>query len=348
MHLTFRWYGDTDPVTLDDIKQIPGVTGIVSAIYDTPVGEPWSLKSILDLKEKVEKSSLKLEVIESVPVHEDIKLGLPTRDKYIENYCTTIRRLAEADIRTVIYNFMPVFDWMRTDLTHPLPDGSNSLSYDEADLLKIDPKNADLSLPGWDIGYTREELLEIMELYSKMTEEQLWDNLKYFLEKVMPVCDEVGVKMGIHPDDPPWSIFGLPRIITGYDALKRVLSLYDSKNNGLALCSGSLGASPDNNIPRFIREFGDRIHFGHVRNVKITGPKCFAEVAHPTECGSLDMYEIMKAYYDIGYKGPIRPDHGRMIWGETGKPGYGLFDRALGAMYIQGLWEAICRGNDKK
>jgi mannonate dehydratase len=149
--------------------------------------------------------------------------------------------------------------------------------------------------------------------------------------------------MAIHPDDPPWSIFGLPRVVTGKENLRRLLKLVDSPANGLDLCSGSLGVDPENNIPEIIREFGDRIHFAHVRNVKITGEESFEEAAHLSEKGSLDIYEIMKAYHDVGFEGPLRPDHGRMIWGETGKPGYGLYDRALGATYINGLWEAISK-----
>ncbi len=346
--MTMRWYGDSDPVTLEKIRQIPGVTGVVSAIYDVPVGEAWSEESIFALKDKVEAAGLTLKVIESVPVHEDIKLGLPTRDQYIENFCTTLRRLKKAGIEVVCYNFMPVFDWTRTELAHDLPDGSNALIYLQQEADKINPLDGDLSLPGWDIGYTKEELVELIKKYSVMTEEQLWENLQYFLIKVIGVCDEIGMKMAIHPDDPPWPVFGLPRIIRNRAALEKLVGLVHSRNNGITLCAGALGVAPQNDIPAMIREFGDRIHFGHVRNVKITGEKCFEESAHLSESGSLDMYEIMRAYFDIGFEGYIRPDHGRMIWGETGKPGYGLFDRALGAAYINGLWEAVCKENRDK
>ena len=341
MQMTFRWYGKDDPVTLEKIRQIPGVTGIVSAIYDVPVGEAWSLEKILELKKEIEDKGLTLSVIESVPVHEDIKMGCGDRDRYIENYCTTLRNLAKAGIDCVCYNFMPVFDWTRSDLAYELPDGSNALIYDNETVLKMNPLSGDLSLPGWDSSYTKDGMRSLLEAYSKITEEDLWNNLKYFLDRVIKVAEEVKVKMAIHPDDPPWSIFGLPRIITNKKNIERFLKLYDSKYNGLTLCSGSLGADPNNDIPDMVRSFCDRIHFAHIRNIKITGERCFEESAHKTEAGSLDIFGIVKAYRDCGFDGYIRPDHGRMIWGETGRPGYGLYDRALGAVYINGIWEAL-------
>ncbi|MDP4133716.1 MAG: mannonate dehydratase [Bacillota bacterium] len=344
MEMTFRWYGEDDPVTLDKIKQIPGMQGIVSAIYDIPVGEAWPLKRVLKLNETVEKKGLKLSVIESVPVHEDIKMGLPTRDKYIENYCTTLRNLSKAGIDCVCYNFMPVFDWTRSDLAHKLPDGSNALIYENDIINNMNPLTGDLSLPGWDSSYTKDQMKSLLETYSHITEEDLWNNLKYFLDRVIKVAEEVKVKMAIHPDDPPWSIFNLPRIITNKANIERFLKLYDSEYNGLTLCSGSLGALKDNDIIDMIYSFSSRIHFAHIRNIKITGERDFEEAAHMTECGSLNIYGIVKAYHDTGFKGYIRPDHGRMIWGETGRPGYGLYDRALGAVYICGLWEAIEKG----
>ena len=284
---------------------------------------------------------MELSVIESVPVHEDIKLGGGNRDKYIDNYCKTIRNLAKAGIDCVCYNFMPVFDWTRSDLAHLLPDGSNALSYDRDTVLNINPLTGDLSLPGWDSSYTKDGMKALLEQYKNVSEEDLWNNLKYFLDRVIKVCEEVKVKMAIHPDDPPWSIFGLPRIITNKKNIERFLKLYDSKYNGLTLCSGSLGVSPENDIADMVYAFGDRIHFAHMRNIKITGDKCFEESGHMSEYGSLDMYKIMKAYHDVGFDGYMRPDHGRMIWGESGRPGYGLYDRALGAVYLSGLWEAI-------
>lgn len=343
MEMTFRWYGSDDPVTLDKIRQIPGVTGIVSAVYDVPVGEAWSIEKITELKNKVEDAGLKLSVIESVPVHEDIKLGKPSRDRLIENYCRTLENLAKCGVYTVCYNFMPVFDWTRSQLDYKLPDGSNALVYVKEQVEKMDPLKGELSLPGWDSSYTKDGLRALMEEYSKITEEDLWNNLKYFLERVIKTAERVKVKMAIHPDDPPWSIFGLPRIITGKENLDRFCRLVDSPYNGITLCSGSLGVTRENDIPDMIRHFGKmgRIHFAHCRNVLITEDGSFEESAHLSSAGSLDMCEIMKAYKEIGFDGPMRPDHGRMIWGEQGRPGYGLFDRALGAVYLNGLWEGL-------
>ncbi len=343
MKMTFRWYGEDDPVTPEKIRQIPGMTGIVSAVYDIPVGEVWEYDRIMKLKNTVEAAGLELSVIESVPVHEDIKMGCGNRDRYIENYCTTLRNLSKAGIGCVCYNFMPVFDWTRSDLDYKLADGSSALRYDNETVLKMDPVKGELSLPGWDSSYTKDEMKSLLEAYSHISEEDLWNNLKYFLDRVIKTAEEVKVKMAIHPDDPPWGIFGLPRIITCRKNIERFLKLYDSPYNGLTLCSGSLGASPDNDIADMVHAFADRIHFAHIRNIKITGDRCFEEAGHKTECGSLDIFGIIKAYHDEGFDGYIRPDHGRMIWGEKGRPGYGLYDRALGAVYINGIWEALER-----
>ena len=341
--MTFRWYGDDDPVTLDKIRQIPGVTGIVSAIYDIPVGEVWPFEEIIKLKETIEAKGLTLSVIESVPVHEDIKTGDGDRDRYIDNYCKTLKNLSTAGIDCVCYNFMPVFDWTRSDLNYQLSDGSFALAYKDETVQKMNPLTGDLSLPGWDASYTKENMKALLEKYKNISEDDLWNNLKYFLDRVIKVAEEVHIKMAIHPDDPPWNIFGLPRIITNKKNIARFLKLYDSPYNGLTLCSGSLGVDPNNDIADIVQSFADRIHFAHIRNIKITGDRCFEEAGHRSECGSLDIFKIIKAYHDSGFDGYIRPDHGRMIWGETGRPGYGLYDRALGAVYIGGIWEALDR-----
>jgi mannonate dehydratase len=342
VNLSFRWYGTNDPVSLDKIRQIPVVKGIVSAIYDLPPGEPWPFDKVQALKKEVEEKGFSLVAIESIPVAEEIKLGSPSRDRYINAFCESVRSVGKSAVPVVCYNFMPVFDWMRTNLSLKLEDGSYALSYDHDELAKVDLSSGAQGLPGWGAAYSASELRYLLDAYRGISEEDLWANLKYFLERVVPVAEEVGVKMAIHPDDPPWSIFGLPRIIRDEAALERLVKLVDSPSNGIALCSGSLGVDPKNDIPAMVRRFGalGRIHFAHVRNVKITGEKRFCETAHPSCAGSLDIYEIVKAYHDVGFSGPLRPDHGRMIWGEEGKPGYGLYDRALGAMYIAGLWEA--------
>lgn len=345
MKLSFRWYGTDDPVTLEKIRQIPNMHSIVTAVYDVPPGELWSRESIAALKKTVEDAGLHFEVIESVPVHEDIKLGKPTRERYIENYKENIRRLGEAGIRCICYNFMPVFDWTRTQLDRPLPDGSNALVYYQDQISKMDPLTGELSLPGWDASYTKESLRQVFDEYAKITEEDLWENLRYFLSEIIPVAEESDVKMAIHPDDPPWPIFGLPRIITGEKNLDRFLKLVDSPYNGLTLCTGSLGSAKENDIVHLVDKYSEmgRIHFLHFRNVLLLPDGSFEESAHYSACGSLDMVGILKALHKNGFTGYIRPDHGRMIWGETGKPGYGLFDRALGATYINGIWETLER-----
>lgn len=350
MKLSFRWYGEEDKVTLENIRQIPGMHSIVTAVYDVPVGEVWSRESIAKLKKQTEEAGLHFEVIESVPVHEDIKLGMPSRDRYIANYCENIERLAEAGIQCICYNFMPVFDWTRTQLDHMLPDGSTSLVYYQEQVDMVNPlaKDSDLTLPGWDASYSREELKNVVAQYNSMTEENLWDNLRYFLKAVIPTAAACGVNMAIHEDDPCWSIFGLPRIITCEENLDRFLKLVDDPHNGITLCTGSLGCSAQNDVVKMAGKYAamGRIHFVHARNVAVLEDnRGFEERAHLSACGSLDMFAILKALHDNGFDGYIRPDHGRMIWGETGRAGYGLYDRALGATYLNGLWEALEKTN---
>lgn len=343
MKMSFRWYGHDDPVKIEYIRQIPNMKAIVTAVYDVPVGEVWSEKSILDLKKTTEDAGLLFEVIESVPVHEDIKLGKPTRGKYIDNYKENIRRLGKAGIKCICYNFMPVFDWTRTQLDKELFDGSKALVYYKEQLEKMNPLTGELSLPGWDTSYKKEDLKALFNEYSKITEEDLWENLRYFLSEIIPVAEEAGVKMAIHPDDPPYPIFGLPRIITNEKNIDRFLKLYDSEYNGLTFCTGSLGCCSSNDIPHMVEKYvkQGRIHFMHIRNVKNFPDGSFEETAHFSEYGSLDIVKIVKILKENNFDGYIRPDHGRMIWGETGKAGYGLYDRALGAAYINGLWQGL-------
>ncbi|MBQ4145556.1 MAG: mannonate dehydratase [Clostridia bacterium] len=341
MKMTFRWYGKDDPVTLDKIRQIPGMSGVVTAVYSVPVGEVWPQSEIDAMKEMVQAKGLSMEVIESVPVHEDIKLRRGDYKRYIENYKENIRRLAKAGVKCICYNFMPVFDWTRSRLDQPLPDGSNALVYYKDDVGKMDPTK--LTLPGWDASYSPEEIAGLIEAYQEQGEEGLWESLSEFINAIMPVAAECDVNMAIHPDDPPWSIFGIPRIITNEENIDRFLGLYDDPHHGLTLCSGSLGCTTDNDYTHMVRKYGamGRIHFAHVRNIKILDDGSFEESAHYSPCGSLDVVEILKAYHDVNFKGYLRPDHGRMIWGETGKPGYGLYDRALGAVYMTGIWETL-------
>ena len=349
MQMTFRWFGkEKDTVSLEQIKQIPNVVGVVPALHDLPAGEAWTMDRVQAMYDEITASGLTMECIESVNVHEDIKIGLPSRDKYIENYKTSIRNLSKVGVKVICYNFMPVFDWTRTDLYMPLADGSTCLCYDgkqvegkspEDMFREIDDNSNGYAMPGWETERMG-EIKELFEKYKGVTAEDLWNNLKYFLEAIMPTCEECDVKMAIHPDDPPWSIFGLPRIITDKAAVERLLAMVPSKYNGLTLCTGSLGASPDNDMVEIIKAAGDRIYFAHLRNVRINN-QWFNETAHESNAGSLDMYEIVKALQEVGFDGYVRPDHGRMIWGEVARPGYGLYDRALGACYLNGLWEAV-------
>lgn len=263
MEMTLRWYGSKfDTVTLKQIRQIPGVTGVITTLYDTEPGEVWSRGRIRAMKDEVEAAGLHVAGIESVNIHDAIKTGAPEREQYIANYIETLENLGKEDIHMVCYNFMPV-------------------------------------------------------------------------------CDKYDINMAIHPDDPAWSVFGLPRIIINKENILRMMKMVDNPHNGVTFCSGSYGTNLANDLPDMIRSLKGRIHFAHVRNLKFITPTNFEEAAHLSSDGTFDMYEIMKALYDIGFDGPIRPDHGRMIWDEVAMPGYGLYDRALGATYLNGLWEAI-------
>lgn len=342
MKLSFRWYGEEDPVSLQYISQIPGMRSVVSAVYDVKPGEIWPEKSLLAIKKHCEEHDLVFDVVESIPVSEDIKLGRGSTEHQMDVYCENIRRCAKYGIRCITYNFMPVFDWTRTQLDKEAADGSTSLAMYWEQLKELDPLKDDIHLPGWDASYTQEEVRELIAAYDQLGEEGLWRNLERFLKKVIPVAEECGVRMAIHPDDPPYPLFGIPRIITSEAALDRVLRLVDSPANSLCLCTGSLGCAKSNDVVTMVHKYAamDRIAFMHIRNVKILDDGSFEESAHLSSCGSLDIYDIVKALVENRYSGYVRPDHGRMIWGETGKPGYGLFDRALGAAYLNGLFEA--------
>lgn len=357
MKLALRWFGTGfDNITLEQIRQIPGVTGVITTLYDIPAEDAWPLERIRSIKAEVEGFGLEILGVESVNVPDAIKAALPERDLCIENYIKTLERLGTCNIRLVCYNFMPVFDWVRSDLAKPREDGATALAYDQEVIDRIDPMrifNAmdsgsnGFRLPGWEperLAHTR----ELFENYKDVDNEKLFENMVYFLKAVMPTCEKYGIKMAVHPDDPTWSVFGLPRIVTNHENLARLFEAVDSPCNGITLCTGSLGSDPENNLPHIIRSLKEKIHFAHVRNLKYTGLRKFEESAHLSADGSLDIFGIMKAFYDIGFDGPFRPDHGRTIWGEKAMPGYGLFDRALGAAYLNGLWEAISKIDKQK
>ena len=350
MIMTLRWFGKNfNSVTLKQIRQIPGVKGVITTLYNSKVGEAWKEEDVKKLKKEVEDTELKIYGIESVNIHDDIKIGLPSRDKYIENYIKTLEVLGKNEINLVCYNFMSVFDWTRSDLAKVRPDGSTVLSYDQEIIDKIDPEKMfeqidsnsnGFVLPGWE-PERLSRLKELFEMYKDVDDEKLFENLKYFLSAVMPTCEKYNIKMAIHPDDPAWPVFGLPRIIVNKENILRMVNSVNSPCNGITLCAGSLGSNPKNDIPDIIKSLKGKIFFAHVRNLEHTAPGKFQEAAHLSSDGSMDMFAIMKAFYDIGFEGPFRPDHGRAIWDEVSMPGYGLYDRALGAVYLQGLWEAI-------
>ena len=353
MEMTLRWYGTGyDSVTLEQIRQIPGVRGVITTLYDTLPGEIWTPERIAAMKDEVEASGLRVSGIESVNVHDAIKAGTAQRDEMIDHYIQTLKNLGKADIHMVCYNFMPVFDWTRTELARKRPDGSTVLAYTQKAVDELNPEKmfasigADTNgfiLPGWE-PERMDRIKELFELYRSVDEQQLFENLRIFLEAIMPVCDRYDINMAIHPDDPAWSVFGLPRIIINERNLQRMMKMVDNPHNGVTFCSGSYGTNLENDLPDMIRSLKGRIHFAHVRNLKFNSPTDFEEAAHLSSDGTFDMYEIMRALYETGFDGPIRPDHGRMIWGEVAMPGYGLYDRALGATYLNGLWEAIEKG----
>lgn len=354
MEMTLRWYGPgVDPVSLEKIRQVPGVHGVVTTLMHKQPGEVWTFDEVAALKKEVEDAGLKIMGIESVNISDDIKIGTAKREEHIANYITTLENLGKNDIHMICYNFMPVFDWTRTDLARVRPDGATVLAYNQDIVDTIDPQHMretmermsnGFPMPGWE-PERLDKLKQLFEAYRDVDEEKLFANLCYFLESIADVCAKYDIKMAIHPDDPAWPIFGLPRIVTNQAQIVRLLKAVDKPHNGITLCTGSLGSNPKNDIPAIIHAAAGRIPFAHVRNLKYNSDRDFEEAAHLSADGSMSMYAIMKALYETGFDGVIRPDHGRMIWGEVAMPGYGLYDRALGATYLQGLWEAICEEN---
>ena len=279
MDMTLRWFGEgVDSVSLEQIRQIPGVKGVITTLYDIPAGEEWPMERILQMKEQVEAKGLKVMGIESVNIHDAIKVGTPDREKYIANYITTLERLGQADIHVVCYNFMPVFDWTRSDLAKVRPDGSTVLAYDQKEIDKINPENMfesmgeksnGFELPGWE-PERMARIKELFEMYKDVDEEKLFNNLVYFLKAIQPVCEKYDIRMAIHPDDPAWPVFGLSRIITDKEHLLKLMKAVDAPFNGVTLCTGSLGSNPENDIPDIIRSLKGRIHFAHVRSIMVT------------------------------------------------------------------------------
>lgn len=347
MHTAFRWYGPSDRVPLFWLRQMTPRPLVVTHLGHIPPGEEWPVADLRALRARLDALDLRLGPVESVFWTDEMKLGRPGRERHIANYIRTLRNLREVFPEEgeliVTYNIMPL-DWGRTDLGKLHPNGTRSLAYDHAELEKLDLSKG-LFLPGWGRPYGGEEFAALQAEYAALGEDGAWENIGRVLREIVPVAEELDIRLAAHPNDPPWSYLGLPALLCGAEGARRLLALYPSRANALCFCTGSFGAEPRNDVPAMIREFASSIAWMHIRTVKTTGEKRFHEADHADPEGNVDLLAVMEALMDAGWDGVFRSDHGLDLFHETdaGTNGYPAIDRYAANKLLWGYWRALSR-----